>query len=64
MQTSNDAPKRKRGRPAFIPGEPAEPLQIRLAPSLAARLRAIGDGSVSLGIYRLLQLPLGPHIFK
>ena len=54
------APPRKPGRPPIIPGERTARYQIRLAPSIVAQLRAIGGGSVSVGIYRLLANSVEP----
>lgn len=44
-------PKRGPGRPSFT-GEPGERFQVTIPPSIAAKLRAFGDGSLSQGIIR------------
>jgi len=44
-------PKRGPGRPSFT-GEPGERFQVTIPPSIADKLRAYGDGSLSQGIIR------------
>lgn len=46
------APKRGRGRPPIVAGEPGERYQVHLPPSVADKLRAHGGGSLSLGIVK------------
>jgi hypothetical protein len=43
------------GRPRTLPGEPGERYQVRLPPSIAAQVRAVGGGSLSRGIIKLAQ---------
>lgn len=43
--------KRGPGRPSFT-GEPGERFQVTIPPTIAAKLRAYGDGSLSQGIIR------------
>lgn len=43
--------KRGRGRPSLT-GETGERFQVTIPPTIAARLRALGDGSLSQGIIR------------
>jgi hypothetical protein len=47
---TNEA-KRGRGRPSLT-GETGERFQVTIPPSIAAKLRALGDGSLSRGIIR------------
>ena len=41
------------GRPPLIEGEPGQRYQVRLPPSIAERVRAVGGGSLSRGIIKL-----------
>ncbi len=53
------AAKRGRGRPS-LSGETGERYQVTIPPSLADRLRAYGEGSLSAGIIKVakrLRLP-------
>jgi hypothetical protein len=45
------ADKPRRGRPPLM-GETGQRYQVTIPPSIAARLRAHGDGSLSRGIIR------------
>lgn len=55
MQMSKVAKPRSVGRPPLIAGEPGQRYQVRLPPSIAARVRAVGGGSLSRGIVKLAQ---------
>lgn len=51
-------PKRPRGRPP-IDGETGQRYQVYLVPSVAGKLRKLGDGSLSQGIVLAAKQVLG-----
>jgi hypothetical protein len=51
-QSVTEVPKRPRGRPALT-GKAGKRFMIHLPPKTATMLRAVGSGSISLGVIRL-----------